>query len=189
MSDMTKTIVPKSDQLNADDLIAGRTLTIKVTSVSVVMGEQPVSIHYEGDGGKPYKPGKSMRRVLVNCWGADANKYIGRSMRLYRDEKVKFGGVDVGGIRISHLSDISSPITLALTATKAQRKPFTVQPIAISEDDKFIADMKGRMIEAAGEGTEELKKRWTALDPKYQEKLENFKADCWAIAKEADTKK
>jgi len=129
MTDMLSTITPKSDQLNADDLIGGRTLTIKITSVKVAMGEQPVSIHYEGDNGKPFKPGKSMRRVLVNCWGSDANKYVGRSMTLYRDEKVKFGGIDVGGIRISHLSDIAGPITLALTTTKAQRKPFTVSPI------------------------------------------------------------
>ena len=143
MTTMLETIVPKSDQLNADDLIGGRTLTIKVTQVSMAMGEQPVSVHYEGDNGKPYKPGKSMRRVLVNCWGSDANLYIGRSMTLYRDEKVKFGGIDVGGIRISHLSDIKEPITMALTATKAQRRPFTVKPLIIESlptADDYIAD-------------------------------------------------
>lgn len=70
-----------------------------------------------------------MRRVLVNCWGADANLYVGRLMTLYRDEKVKFAGIDVGGIRISHLSDIKGEITLALTTTKTQRKPFTVKPL------------------------------------------------------------
>lgn len=128
MLDMSGTIIPKSDQLNSDDLI-GRTLTIRITKVEVRMDEQPVSIHFEGDNGKPYKPGKSMRRVLVNVWGPDANAYVGRALTLYRDDKVKFGGLDVGGIRISHMSNLPKETTMALTVTRAQRKPFTVKPL------------------------------------------------------------
>ncbi len=129
MTNMLTTIVPKSDQMNADDLLGGQSKTIKITKVSLLAGEQPVSLNYEGDNGKPYKPCKSMRRVLVNVWGGDGNKYIGRSLTLYRDDKVKFGGADVGGIRISHMSDIAEPVTMALTASKAVRKPFTVKPL------------------------------------------------------------
>ncbi len=56
MSDMTQTIVPKSDQLNSDDLIAGPR-TIRITRVVVDMGgEQPASVYFEGDGDKPFKP-------------------------------------------------------------------------------------------------------------------------------------
>lgn len=130
--DLAKTCEPKSDQLNADDLIGGRTLTITITRVSANPGcaEQPISINFEGDQNKPYKPCKSMRRVLVSLWGADGTKYIGRRLTLYRDDKVKFGGVEVGGIRISHMSDVAEPVTIALTASKAQRKPFTVRPLA-----------------------------------------------------------
>jgi len=126
---MLATIVPKSDQLNADDLI-GQTKTITVTKVVIVAGDQPVSIHFEGDDGKPYKPGKSMRRVLVKVWGPDANAYIGRSMSLYCDDAVRFGGVNVGGIRISHMSHIDEPVTMALTEKKGSKKPFRVQPLA-----------------------------------------------------------
>lgn len=132
MSDMRSTITPKSDQQNFDDFIGGRTRTIKITGVKILGGDQPVALNFEGDEGKPYKPGKSMRRVLVHVWGHDANAYIGRSMTLYGDPKVRFGGSEVGGIRISHMSDISEPITLALTATRAQRKPYTVQPLNAS---------------------------------------------------------
>lgn len=123
------TIAPKSDQLNSDDLI-GRSMTIKVTGVKLC-GEpdQPIAISFEGDGGKPYKPCKSMRRVLVHVWGTDGNAYVGRRMALYRDDKVQFGGMAVGGIRISHMSDIDQDITMALTATRANRKPFTVRPL------------------------------------------------------------
>ena len=129
MNDMKSTIVPKSDQLNADDLLSGP-ITIKITEVTIKGGqEQPVSIHYEGDNGKPYKSCKSMNRVLVTAWGADASKYVGRSLTLYCDPKVKWGGMEVGGIRISHMSDIDSTLTMALTVTRANKKPFTVKPI------------------------------------------------------------
>ena len=127
--DMHQTIIPKSDQLNADDLI-GRDLTIKITGVDIKGGqEQPVSIHFEGDDGKPYKACKSMCRVMVSAWGPDSKKYVGRSMTLYRDPAVKWGGMAVGGIRISHMSDISDDMTMALTVTRANKKPFTVRPL------------------------------------------------------------
>jgi len=132
MNDMTAAIIPKSDQLNADDLIAGP-MTITVTEVTIRSGEQPVSIHYEGYNGKPYKSCKSMNRVLVMCWGPDAKNYIGRSMTLYRDPTVKWAGQEIGGIRISHLSHLDSAVTMALTATKGSRKPFTVKPLVTQQ--------------------------------------------------------
>ncbi|ABY32754.1 hypothetical protein [Methylorubrum extorquens] len=129
MTDLSQTIAPKSDQLNADDLIGGPR-TIRVTGVSKMREpDQPIAINFEGDGGKPYKPGKSMRRVLVRVWGNDGTTYVGRRMTLYRDDAVQFGGVAVGGIRISHMSDITSAVTMALTVTRANRKPFTVKPL------------------------------------------------------------
>jgi len=132
MIDLRGTIKPKSDQLNADDLIGGP-ITIRITGVMVGEGEQPVSISFDGDGGKPFKPGKSMRRVLVNLWGPDGAAYIGRSLTIYRDEQVVFGGVEVGGIRISHMSHLQRETTMALTATKAKRKPFTVRPLVVEK--------------------------------------------------------
>lgn len=143
MTDMLQTIIPKSDQLNFDDLAAGQTKTIKITKVSIASGEQIIAINYEGDNGRPYMPCKSMRRVLVNCWGSDGTQYAGRSMTLYGDSKVKFGGMEVGGIRISHLSHISEPRTMALTATKTSRKPFTVHPLVDGKPnlDDMLADI------------------------------------------------
>lgn len=128
--DMSKTIAPKSDQFNADDLISGpRTVTITRVSGND-NADQPVNVFFDGDGGKPYRPCKQMRRVMVAIWGADAAQYVGRSMTLYRDPEVQFGGMKVGGIRISHMSGIDKAQTMALTVTRAVRKPFTVQPIA-----------------------------------------------------------
>lgn len=134
MSDMSAVIIPKSDQLNSDDLIAGP-MTVTITGVTIKGGqEQPISVHYEGDKGKPYKACKSMCRVMVTAWGADSKQYVGRSMTLYRDPSVKWAGMEVGGIRISHMSDISSPLTMALTMTKSNRKPFTVKPLVAAKE-------------------------------------------------------
>ena len=128
-NDMKSVIIPRSDQLNSDDLITGP-ITVKITGVTIRGGqEQPISVSYEGDGGKPYKPCKSMCRVMVTAWGADSKRYVGRSMKLYRDPKVKWAGMDVGGIRISHMTDIDESMTMALTATKGSRKPYTVNPL------------------------------------------------------------
>lgn len=127
--DLRPTIVPKSDQLNADDLI-GQNKTITITGVRLCSEpDQPVAVHFEGDNGKPYKPGKSMRRVLVKVWGDDASKFVGRRLTLYRDDSVKFGGMNVGGIRISHMSDIDRDIAMVLTESKAKRQPFMVKPL------------------------------------------------------------
>jgi hypothetical protein len=125
---LSNTIIPKSDQLNADDLIAGPR-TIKITAVESGSSEQPVLIRYEGDNGRPYKPGKSMRRVLVAMWGSEGSAYVGRRLTLYCDKTITFGPETTGGIRISHASDISEPVELALTVKRGKRKPFRVEPL------------------------------------------------------------
>lgn len=134
MNDMSRVIVPKSDQINADDLISGP-ITIRIAEVHISPGtEQPVSIRFDNDDGKPWRPCKSMSRVLVAAWGPDAKAYVGRSVTLYRDPKVKWGGMEVGGIRISHMSDIEREMVMALTATKGKRSPYTVKPLAAQVD-------------------------------------------------------
>ena len=127
---MTDTIVPKSDQMNADDLMSGpRTFTI--TEVyKTGSDDQPFSVVLaEFDQKRPYKPSKSMRRVMVTAWTKDADTYVGKRLTLYRDPDIKFGAQEVGGIRISHMSGIAKPLKLALTVTKGKRAPFVVQPL------------------------------------------------------------
>ncbi len=126
--DLTDTITPRSDQMNAEDLLTGpRTFTVE--RVSKGNGEQPVDIHLVEFPGRPFRPSKTVRRILVNAWGPDASAYAGRRMTLYRDPSVKFGGMDVGGIRVSHLSHIDKPLSVALTVSRGKRQPYTVQPL------------------------------------------------------------
>jgi hypothetical protein len=84
-------------------------------------------VHYEADNGRPFKPCKTMRKVLLFAWGPDGREWIGRSMRLYNDPQVKFGGAEVGGIRISHMSDIERALKVSLTATKGKKALHTIE--------------------------------------------------------------
>lgn len=127
---LTESITPKSDQLNADDLISGPVL-VTITEVKKGTQDQPVNVVTEEFGsGRPYKPSKSMRRVIVMAWGAESKEYVGRQLTLFRNPTVRFGKDEVGGIQISHLSGIDAPLTVALTVTRGKRAPFTVQPLA-----------------------------------------------------------
>lgn len=131
VEDLRPTIVPKSDQLNAEQLL-GTSMVITVTRVDVSTSpEQPVTIHYEGENGRPFKPCKTMRKLLVFAWGENGNHWAGRSMQLFCDPSVKFGGDEVGGIRISHLSHIDKPLKVSLTATRGKKTLYTVERLQI----------------------------------------------------------
>ena len=50
-------------------------------------------------------------------------------MTIYGDPEVRYAGKAVGGLRVSHVSHIDKPVTVALTVTRGKREPFTVQPL------------------------------------------------------------
>jgi len=186
MLDMTKTIQPKSDQLNADDLICG-SKTITITNVRMTdAADQPVAVSYQGDNGKPYKPCKSMRRVMVMVWGPDAKEYVGKSLTLIRDEDVIFGGMKVGGIRISHMSHMKAPVTLALTATKSKRVPYTVKPLAVSAPPEISEEVKKAGEESAMCGVEAYKAWLATLPADVKETVRPYHQEWQKVAKAAD---
>jgi hypothetical protein len=126
--DLSASIIAKSDQMDYSDFIAGpRTATITEVRPGPTV-EQPVEIVL-AEFDRPWRPAKSMRRVLVAAWGSDSNNYIGRRMTLFGDPSVKWGGIAIGGIRLSHVSHITKPLTVALTESKGKRKPFSVDPL------------------------------------------------------------
>lgn len=134
-----KTIEPKSDQLNADDLLSGP-ITAKVVAVKRGTTEQPVALELEGYDGRPYKPCKSMRRVLVSVWGDRPADWVGKSLTLYCDPEVRFGGMRVGGIRISHMSGIENTVVLGLTVTRGKRGEYKVEPLKVQVASKPASD-------------------------------------------------
>lgn len=132
VTDLSRTIIAKSDQLNAEDLLSGP-IVVTVQDVRVSdTPDQPVSILI-GDGRQPYKPCKTMRRLLIFAWGKDGRQWRGRSMELYCDPDVTWGGVKIGGIRISALSHIETDFVLALSEKKGKRKPVHVKKLKTSQ--------------------------------------------------------
>lgn len=124
--DLTDSIVPSSDQLDAVELVGGpRTFTI--TKVTANNGDQPVNVHLAELHPRVWRPGKSMRRVLVSAWGPDATQYAGRRVTLYCDPKVTFGKDTVGGTRISHLSHIDKPLSIPLPVSRGKSALFRVE--------------------------------------------------------------
>jgi hypothetical protein len=161
MNDMSQVIIPKSDQISADDFIAGP-ITYRIDSVEIRAGtEQPVSIHLAGEP-RAWKPCKSMSRVLVAAWGPDANVYKGRSVTLYRDPTVKWGGMEIGGIRVSHMSHIERDMLLQLTATKGKRAPHIVKPITGDTGAKQLTIDDARTAITQAASLDDLKKVWSA---------------------------
>lgn len=134
--ELLASIVPKSDQLNADSLLGGP-ITVTIASVKGGDKEQPVVI---GIGDRmPYKPCKSMRRVLIAAWGNQGADWVGKSMTLYCDPTVMFGGVAVGGIRISHLSHIDDR-SFMLTKTRGKKGEFLVKKLVLPDSAKPLTE-------------------------------------------------
>lgn len=143
MTDLTnlrETITPKSDRRNADDFLAGPE-TFKISAVKRGDAESPVAVHLENS--KPWYPCKSMRRVLITAYGDNGTDWVGKSVTLFCDPAVRFGGVAVGGIRIAALSHIENDLAISLTTTRGKRSPYTVKKleVAMYPVEKFEANL------------------------------------------------
>lgn len=125
--DISETLAPKSDQLDAVDLLGGPQ-TFTITKVSKGNAEQPVNVHL-AEFPRVWRPGKSMRRVLAACWGTESSEWVGRRVTLYCDESVTFGNDVVGGTRISHLSHIDKRKSVPLLVKRGKSATYTVEPL------------------------------------------------------------
>jgi hypothetical protein len=166
-NDLSSTIVAKSDQLNADDLMEPMTITI--TRVDKNSSDQPVSIHAAGI--QPYKPCLTMRRMLISCWGKFKDDWIGHSMTVYCDPAAMWGGKAVGGIRVSHASHIDEPVTKMLAVTRGRKAMFTIMPLIIE-----VVDYSEIIATYSAASEEEKEKSWPTLDAGQQSAIiEAFK--------------
>jgi hypothetical protein len=149
--------LPKSDQLNSEQLLTGP-ITVTITDVTVKVGEQPVTVHYEGEEGRPYKPCKSMLRVLCLAWTENGNNWRGKSMTLYNDPTVLWGGVEVGGIRISHMTDIDDDIEVKLTKTRGKKVLHVIKRLEIDRGP-LLADVLAAIGKASNKATMDAAKK------------------------------
>ncbi|MGP5199979.1 hypothetical protein ACTXKN_12560 [Brachybacterium alimentarium] len=131
MVDIAKAIEPRSDQQNYDDYIAGpRTVTVEAVDQDK---EGRASIHLIEYPGRPFKPSKTNLRLIAQAWGTEAVQWNGRRMTLAGDPTVRFGGQQVGGIRVIALSHIEKAFTANLTTTRGKRAPYKVDVLATEQ--------------------------------------------------------
>jgi hypothetical protein len=135
MANVSQTVLAKSDQLNFDDF-SGNKKVILITDVKVKIGDQPVSVFYDGHNGKPWKPSLGMRRLLIEAYGEESDNWIGKSVELYGDATVRWAGAEIGGIRISALSDIEPKGMTAFIAISRGKRRKAAIPLLIVEPQK-----------------------------------------------------
>jgi hypothetical protein len=132
MTDIAHTLVAKSDQLNASDL-TGTEKLLTITSVDVRKGDQPVTIHYEGEEGRPWKPCLTVRRILSQLWTTESENWIGKSVAVHRDPTVKWAGEPHGGIRPHAASGLDATVIVKLKEERGGKpKAFEIKPLRMS---------------------------------------------------------
>ena len=127
--DISESLAANSNQQNYDEYLAGPK-TVTVSEVKKGSAEQPVEVHLVEFPGKPFKPAKTVRRLLAKVWGTDASQWAGRRLTIYGDPEVRYGGKAVGGLRVSHVSHIDKPVEVLLTESRGKKRSHTVHPLA-----------------------------------------------------------
>lgn len=128
--DMTESIRPKSDQLDADELLSGpRTFTITEVRKGP-SAEQPFNFVL-AEHPKPWRPCKTVRKLIVAAWGPETTAYHGRRLTLVRDPAVTWAGEAVGGIRVSHMSHMvgNKPLRVSVQATSKTKTAILIEPL------------------------------------------------------------
>lgn len=129
--DITAALAPKSDQLDAIELVQPRTFTVDTGSrVGQRDGRAVVEIRLV-DLDRVWRPSKGMLDVIAACWGLDSSKWVGHRVTLYNDREVKFGPDKVGGTRISHISEIDGPRNLQIrgAGSSGRKQMWHVEPL------------------------------------------------------------
>jgi len=183
-NDFAKTIEAKSDQLNSDDLIAGP-ITVTITDVKINLNtdQQPVSISFTGDNGKPWKPSKSMRRALMLKWGSDEKVFIGRSLTLFRDPTIRWAGQEVGGVSISHMTDMSDDTRFLLTSSRGQKKAMKIEHLKVKSAEEQAEERKNKAsacvsqskLEISGLDSADLVEKWEQDNAPKMKSLSKYK--------------
>jgi len=188
--DVTAAIQPKSDQLNADNLITGPR-TIRIREVRIVQGEQPIHVFFDGDDGKPWKPSKTSARCMATIWGSNAEGWVGLSLMIFLDPTVTWSGAAVGGIRISHMEGLDKPRSLMLTKTRGQKGAVVIKPLEMGGKDRAPVDVEAakKAAKEAALGGKAGFTAWWKANPALREAIGPIMAEIQEAAATADAAK
>lgn len=149
--DITNALAPKSDQLDAVDLLGSPPQVFTITDVSEGNAEQPVNIQL-AEFPRVWRPSKGMLRVMAHCWGKQTKPWAGRQVELYTDPDVMFGNIRVGGIRISRLSHIDKRTSVPMIIKRGQGGSWSVDPLPESAPTASEAPTEAPIIAAFARG-------------------------------------
>jgi hypothetical protein len=131
--DVSNAIAPKSDQLDAVDLLGSPPRIFTITDVGENNAEQPVNVRL-AEFPRVWRPSKGMLRVLAHCWGKNAKVWVGRQVELYCDPDVMFGPDRVGGVRISRLSHIEKRTAVPMIVKRGKGGSWNVDPLPVAPE-------------------------------------------------------
>ena len=189
MTDIVKFCEPKSDQLNAADLISCNKI-IKIKKVRVTAtGTQDCTIWFEGDNDKPWKPCKTMGRIMLERYGSDIQKWVGKYIELFRDPEVVYGGKKEGGIRIAAMSDIPSDFETVVRVARSSTKVVKIRKLTITAAVPVNAALLSAGEEAAGKGVAAYTAWLAELTAEPKESIRPHHAAWSKIAMAADAAK
>ena len=157
---MKITAEPRSDQWNADDFIGGpRTFTI--AGVKPGAAEQKYDVELVEGGGRVWRPPVTVLRLLIAAWGDEAKDWTGRRVTLYRDDSIRFGPEAVGGVRVSHMSNLpgDKPFETRLTSTRGKKTKHRVEPLPADAPTTHTEPSPDEI--AACDSTDELRAMWS----------------------------
>lgn len=123
---------PRSDQWNGDDFVNGKAKVFTIAEVRHGSAEQKYDIVLAEGEGRVWRPPLTVLRILMDAWGDESDEWIGRRVALYRESSVTFGKEKVGGIRISHMSDLpeGKPFEHDSTVTRGRKQKVVIKPLA-----------------------------------------------------------
>lgn len=166
---MKITAEPRSDQLNADDLI-GSSRIVTIAGVRAGTAEQKYDIMLAGET-RVWRPPVTVVRILLAAWGDESDVWVGRSAELYRDPNVRFGPDQTGGIRVRALSHIDKRMSVAVQEKRGKRKMHVVEVLTdVPAPTAEVPTLADAQIDAATT-TDELRGMWSAATPEQQQRI------------------
>ena len=166
---MTESLEARSDQINAVDLSEPRTYTIE--KVTAGKATHPFDFHLVESPGKVYRPNLGMRRVIVDGWGPETSAYHGRRLTLFNEPTVIYAGVEIGGIRVSHMSHLDKPLKTSLAISQKKKVPYTVQPLIESAPAPAQSEPSAKAV-AACTDPDALRVMWHPSGPERRAQIE-----------------
>lgn len=160
--DISAALAPKSDQLDAADLIGSPPQIFTITDVSEngaeLADQQPVNIRL-AEFPRVWRPSKGMLRVLADNWTKEVGIWVGRQVELYGDPEVMFGKEKRGGTRISRLSHIDAPKTTLVNPRGGRNAYWTVKPLPTAAPQPTSAELAAQVVAALADATTEAEVR------------------------------